>query len=247
MHTCAFDTPLHVGLANEGGAPHDMSVSEKIRTLAHDGVNTADIARRLGIRYQHAYNVLKADGTRTTSSEAVLVERKNPTDRIPVIGGVSVQYARARGPLVVEGYLFEHVIDLAPLRIDGALRAFMPQRQYANERGLPLNKYGMGPFCKFTAPPSYRKGGVYLLVVGFDSRYVGECANLSARFNNGYGNISPRNCYKDGQETNCRINNLIYTSYAKGETLSLFFHETADYKSIEIRLRAVLCPPWNRV
>jgi hypothetical protein len=37
-----------------------MNKSEKIRALARQGIATADIARRLGIRYQHAYNVLKA-------------------------------------------------------------------------------------------------------------------------------------------------------------------------------------------
>ena len=36
-----------------------LSKSERIRQLAKDGVPTADIARTLGIRYQHAYNVLK--------------------------------------------------------------------------------------------------------------------------------------------------------------------------------------------
>ncbi|MEI2386163.1 DUF6884 domain-containing protein [Breoghania sp. JC706] len=36
-----------------------MSVSENIRALAREGLKVAEIARRLGIRYQHAYNVLK--------------------------------------------------------------------------------------------------------------------------------------------------------------------------------------------
>lgn len=36
-----------------------MSVAESIRSLARDGLKVADIARHLGIRYQHAYNVLK--------------------------------------------------------------------------------------------------------------------------------------------------------------------------------------------
>ena len=39
-----------------------MSVSENIRKLGREGLNTADIASRLSIRYQHAYNVLKASG-----------------------------------------------------------------------------------------------------------------------------------------------------------------------------------------
>ena len=38
--------------------------SEKIRTLGRNGVPTADIARFLGIRYQHARNVLNDVGLR---------------------------------------------------------------------------------------------------------------------------------------------------------------------------------------
>jgi hypothetical protein len=48
-----------------------MSVSENIRTLAREGLSTAEIARRLGIRYQHAYNVLRADGALPTASSPV--------------------------------------------------------------------------------------------------------------------------------------------------------------------------------
>lgn len=36
-----------------------MSVSENIRALAREGLKVSEIASRLGIRYQHAYNVLK--------------------------------------------------------------------------------------------------------------------------------------------------------------------------------------------
>jgi hypothetical protein len=150
--------------------------------------------------------------------------------------------------MLVDGYEFEHVTDLAPVRMaDGVVHALMPQGRYANARGLPLNRYGAGPFCKFKVPAGYRKSGVYLLVAGPDIRYVGECANLSARFNAGYGNISPKNCYKGGQETNCRLNNLVYRAASEGEALSLFFHATAEYKAVEARLRAVLRAPWNRV
>ncbi len=46
-----------------------MSVSEDIRALARDGLCTAEIARRLGIRYQHAYNVLKAEGAVAVASK----------------------------------------------------------------------------------------------------------------------------------------------------------------------------------
>ena len=46
-----------------------MSVSDDIRALARDGLCTAEIARRLGIRYQHAYNVLKAEGAVAVASK----------------------------------------------------------------------------------------------------------------------------------------------------------------------------------
>src|SRR4051794_30704877 len=35
-----------------------MSTSDKIRALAREGLETTEIAQRLGIRYQHAYGVL---------------------------------------------------------------------------------------------------------------------------------------------------------------------------------------------
>lgn len=225
-----------------------MSVSEKVRELARDGVSIADIARRLGIRYQHAYNVLKADLARAVSPEAALATRENRADGVAAGRRVSAPYAMGDDSLVVEGYGFKHVTDLDPDRMmDRAVRAFTPRGEYANKNALPLNKYGEGPFCKFTIPRNYQNGGVYLLVVGSDIRYVGECTNLSGRFNNGHGNISPRNCYKGGQDTNCRINNLIYMSCFANETVSLFFHETTDYKNVEAQLRAVLRASWNRV
>lgn len=39
-----------------------MTIAENIRTLADQDLDVADIARRLGIRYQHAYGVLKRSG-----------------------------------------------------------------------------------------------------------------------------------------------------------------------------------------
>ena len=150
--------------------------------------------------------------------------------------------------MIVEGYQFTHVADLAPLRTaDASPQAFMPQGRYDNRRELPLNRFGAGPFCKFTIPNIYRKPGVYLLVAGADIRYVGECANLSERFNAGYGNISPRNCFRGGQETNCRLNSLVYQAAFSGEKLTLHFHGTPDYKAVEVKLRLALRAPWNRV
>lgn len=43
-----------------------MTTSEQVRSLAREGLSITDIARQLGIRYQHAYNILKA-GTAATA------------------------------------------------------------------------------------------------------------------------------------------------------------------------------------
>jgi hypothetical protein len=145
-------------------------------------------------------------------------------------------------------YEFEHVCDIEPVReTDGTLRQHMPQGRYKNARNLPLNRYGSGPFCKFGIPNRFQVSGVYVLTVDEELRYVGECANLSARFNAGYGNISPKNCFKGGQETNCRLNNLLYAAFLAGQRITLWFFGTADYKSVEAAMRRTLNPTWNRV
>jgi hypothetical protein len=148
----------------------------------------------------------------------------------------------------IAGYEFMYVCDIEPLRdTDGSVRRFMPQDRYRNARNLPLNSYGRGPFCKFTILNRFQASGVYVITIDNQVRYVGECANLSARFKAGYGNISPKNCFKGGQETNCRLNNFVYTAAQSGERMSLWFFQTADYKSVEAALRSTLNPPWNRV
>jgi hypothetical protein len=84
----------------------------------------------------------------------------------------------------VGAYEFGHVCDIEPLRDDaGAIQLVMPQSRYRNAATAPLNRYGGGPFCKFKIPGRFNASGVYILMVDEDVRYVGECANLSSRFN----------------------------------------------------------------
>jgi|SRR5580700_2637074 hypothetical protein len=68
---------------------------------------------------------------------------------------------------------------------------------------------------------------------------------FSVRFNTGYGNISPKNCFKGGQGTNCRLNNLVYLAALAGERISLWFFGTADHKTMESALRSTLKLAWN--
>src|SRR3989344_4229697 len=141
--------------------------------------------------------------------------------------------------LKIGEYRFHKICDIRPVQNgSGAVSEFLPQEQYINEQNLALNKYGVGPFCKFKIPNNHHTSGVYAIVVDGNIKYIGECQNLSSRYNMGYGNISPRNCFIGGQETNCRINNLILNATKSGALISLWFMESEDYKKVEMELRS---------
>jgi len=76
--------------------------------------------------------------------------------------------------------------------------------------------------------------------------YIGKTEDLGRRFNQGYGNISPRNCYEGGQQTNCRINNFILNSLKENRKITLYFYETADLDNLEPQLIKELKPEWNK-
>jgi len=153
----------------------------------------------------------------------------------------------ARERMKIGGHRFSKICDIQLIKDDaGEPQELFPQDRYANESNLPLNRYGSGPFCKFKIPNSLNAPGVYAIIVDNEVKYIGECQNLSARYNMGYGNISPRNCFVGGQETNCRINNLILSAGKSAEEVSLWFYQTENYKNVEMELRASLNLEWNR-
>lgn len=122
----------------------------------------------------------------------------------------------------------------------------MPQTRYKNVKNCNLNKYGEGPFCKFKISKKYKgKSGIYILQVDKKLVYVGECLDLESRYNMGYGNISPKNCYDGGQPTNCRINSLILESVKKDGKVNLLFYEANDRIVLERTLITKLRPSWN--
>ena len=158
------------------------------------------------------------------------------------------QSSRPRSSIRLDRFSFAHVVDISPeRRSDGQICEYLPQRRYRNEDGIPLNRYGQGPFCKFRIPSDMYMSGVYAITVDGDTRYIGECQSLTDRFNMGYGNISPRNCFVGGQETNCRINKLVLDAASEAKEISLWFHRTSDYKRVEAQLRDIVRPIWNRV
>lgn len=61
----------------------------------------------------------------------------------------------------------------------------------------------------------------------------------------GYSVIDPRNCYKGGQSTNCRINSRIRERLLAGSHLSLWICAMDKPDDDEERLIHTLDPPWN--
>lgn len=74
---------------------------------------------------------------------------------------------------------------------------------------------------------------------------MGECLDLSSRFNMGYGQISPRNCFVGGQSTNCKINRHVLESIESGKRVELWFFPTQNREAVESELISEFNPLWN--
>lgn len=108
------------------------------------------------------------------------------------------------------------------------------------------HRYGSGPFCRFSLRGLPIDAGVYVLTVDRTPVYVGECQNLAQRWGlGGYGSIQPRNCFPGGQQTNCRINNLVLLVAEAESVVELWFRESDQRHAEETVLMQRLRPAWN--
>lgn len=145
------------------------------------------------------------------------------------------------------GYDFEFVQDIQPV-LDryGRILEYSPQGQYDKWDSFKLNKYGSGTFCRFSIHPKWSGvSGVYAVFIDDKLAYIGQASDFAKRFNMGYGNISPRNCYIGGQSTNCKINKLVLNSIKAGKRVSVYFHITNAYNQVESELIKYYKPPYN--
>lgn len=148
--------------------------------------------------------------------------------------------------MMVCGYEFRYLQDLLPdCNEAGNVIKFYPQNDYINKKNLPLSCHGKGAFCRFSIKAEDWPG-VYLWVVDEQIIYIGETAGLRLRFNMGYGNISPRNCYVGGQSTNCKMNKVVLSMYEQGKIVSLYFYNTTDYKRVELDLLGNINTMYNK-
>ncbi len=111
-----------------------------------------------------------------------------------------------------------------------------------------LNKYGDLRYSVFAiADPAYFDSrGVYAYLSGNELKYIGRCKDsMKKRVSHGYGKIHPKNCYLDGQATNCHLNSRITTAK---ERITLWLCQMESPSEIEEVERALInaCkPPWN--
>ncbi|HPS34400.1 MAG TPA: GIY-YIG nuclease family protein [Oscillospiraceae bacterium] len=175
-----------------------------------------------------------------------LFGRKN---QIPMIIGLSAVNASydEYSKLDILGYPFKFIQKLNPERNSiGKIRQFYPHILYEKRQNAQLHRYGLGPFCHFTISNEWSGVcGVYAVCDSQQLLYIGQCIDLAKRYNSGYGNISPRNCFIGGQQTNCKINAMVLKKYLEGGEVYLYFYETKDFDRVEHKLISRLTPPLN--
>lgn len=111
-----------------------------------------------------------------------------------------------------------------------------------------LNKYGDLTYSTFLiADKDYLNAkGIYAYYLGDALKYIGRCKDsMKKRLNQGYGKIHAKNCYRDGQATNCHLNARI-TAAGPGVTLWLHaMHDDDEIEDVERSLIRAHEPPWN--
>lgn len=153
---------------------------------------------------------------------------------------------------IFANHVFEHLGTIDPAR-DGSevILTFMPQGRYRQASQSKLHAHGAGPFCRFRIGRKRRDSGLYVLTLNDVPVYAGECVDLGKRWGpNGYGGISPRNCFQGGQPTNCRVNAAILLEALRGSRLDLWFATFDGLRdarlAAETALIRALKPAWNR-
>ena len=111
-----------------------------------------------------------------------------------------------------------------------------------------LNPYGDGVYCRFRMErgPLSLKKGLYLYCIGDRLVYLGRSIDpFEKRINQGYGAIHPKNCFLDGQATNCHLNALIAENVSAVSLFVLSLSDDLEIERLERQLIQMLQPQWN--
>ncbi len=111
-----------------------------------------------------------------------------------------------------------------------------------------LNLYGDLKYSKFCIEDESILGrrGLYIFANNDGLLYLGRCkGSFGSRINQGYGTIHPKNCFIDGQATNCHINSLITGCDGKIQLMVCPIDDEPTIDSAETGLIQNYRPPWN--
>ena len=111
---------------------------------------------------------------------------------------------------------------------------------------LFLNKHGDSTYCEFSIIEYLKEKGIYCFILNDTPKYIGRSHDpFGQRINQGYGHISPKNCYIDGQSPNCHVNSLIATN---NSNVNLLVYPMGDDTHIDVTERELIRhyqPEWN--
>lgn len=140
-------------------------------------------------------------------------------------------------------YTFKYIQDIVPETENGQIKVYNHRDKYPEHE---KNKYGNLDFCSFKIDYPNNVSGVYIWIVDREIIYIGETDDFAKRFNQGYGNITPYNCNKTGQTTNCKMNNVVLNLAKDNKVVKLYFYPTDNYKKIELQLLQVCDTQYNQ-
>jgi len=111
-----------------------------------------------------------------------------------------------------------------------------------------LNKNGDKLYSNFIIEDEdiKKSKGLYLYSIDGQVKYVGRCKDsFGKRINAGYGKIHPKNCYIDGQSTNCHLNNLVTSNKASTSFYVCKLEDNNEITELEAELIRKYQPEWN--
>jgi hypothetical protein len=103
-------------------------------------------------------------------------------------------------------------------------------------------------FCDFSIAKSIpsKAKGIYCFTIGEAIKYFGRSHDpFEKRLNQGYGHISPKNCYRDGQSTNCHVNSIIAKNYSVVSFYVCPIENDLEIDQLERLLINSYKPEWN--
>jgi hypothetical protein len=135
-----------------------------------------------------------------------------------------------------------------PYGLDQFLGAFLLRLKQSGDMFYKrfLNAHGDQTYCQFSISKYLQAKGVYCFSLDGNPEYLGRSRDpFRTRINCGYGRLSPKNCYRDGQVTNCHLNSLLAKHWSRVELFVCPLENDDEISDSERDLIARYRPAWN--